>query len=407
MINKASITNRDAHEAVHGAITELMMRFPLAGLSCLGEAVVIEECSHADSLNTDGRSIRYSPHWIMQSTHRGRIFDLLHEWLHIFFNHVLRCQDRNPEVWNMACDIIVVAEACRVLSTPNDTWEPPTDGVIPPPWSVGLTTEEIYDKLVSNPQSKPQPKRPKPEGTDTPSIQDSSDLNYAGAKALEANPEKEDEFYRKFSSELAQANLVMQQISNKSSEDLYGPVIGSRLNQVLRGKIPWSRLLKGDMLKALGDEFTSYSPPKMRYYPEIILPTLKSRQEKTLLIAIDDSASVGERLHREFVANVMPAANRAEWTVVVTFDQIIRETIRTRKPKDIMKQAKFLSGIHSCTDVRPVFELAKTVKPSAIAILTDGFLSIPDKPVPNTLWCIPTNGKSQPWGKNYVMDITW
>lgn len=416
MIDERSVTDREALAAVKGALNELMMRFPLAGLSCLGDAVVLSEYGGIQTLDTDGRSIRYAPSWILKSTPRSRVFDLLHEWLHIFFNHVLRCGDRDQSIWNEACDIIVVAECCRVLSARGEVWEPPEDGVIPPKWAEGLTAEEIYDRMKTTPSMRPKPKPGTKEPEDAGEegsgsageIGASKDFNYAGAKTLANNPEKEDAFYRKFSEELAQANLIMQQVSSKDSANLYGPVIGSRLEKVLRGRVPWGRLLKGNLLQAFGDEFASYSPPKRRHYPFIILPSLRSRKEKTLLIAIDDSASVGDRLHKEFVANVLPAALRAEKVVVVTFDQVIREEIHTTRPKTILSQMKFLTGYHSYTSVKGVFDIASKVNPTAIAILTDGHVEdLPEKPFHNTLWCIPINGKKQPWGKNYVMDVSW
>ncbi len=419
------VTDEEALKLLTSAIHELLIRFPLAGLSCLGGAVVIVEALNIKTLETDGREIRYSPVWIRNITKRARILDILHEWLHVFFNHVIRCSDRDPRVWNIACDIIVVREACDILTKESgEVWSPPEDGVIPPEWAKGMTAEQIYDTLMKDRSLIKTVKKPKRKDAGSPTtgpftatvpdtsgdddeILNSKDFDYASAKEKADKPEDEDQFYRSFSEELAQAALILSHTKQKTVTDLFGPVIGSRLDVVLRGKLPWGRLLKGDLVQKFGSDFASFAPPSRKHWPDVILPSLKARMEKILILAIDDSASVGERVHREFVANVMPAAMRAEKTIVITFDQVVREEIHIKNPKSILTQVKFLTGGHSYTSVKGVFEIVDRIKPTAIAVETDGYVELPDKSYPNTLWCIPRNGKPQPWGRNYIMDISW
>jgi len=218
---------------------------------------------------------------------------------------------------------------------------------------------------------------------------------------------EEDQFYRKFSEELAQASLVMEQINNKTKAELFGDTVSNRLDQVLRGRLPWGRLLRGNLVQNFGDTFTSFSPPKRKYYPSLILPTMKSLKEKVLVIGVDDSASVGESLHKEFIANVMPAAMRAAKTVVITFDAVVREEVCTTKPSKIYDLVSFKTGYHTHTSTVGLFDAVERIKPTAVVVLTDGYVDLPKKPYRNTLWCIPTGGKPQPWGRNYIMDTAW
>ncbi len=125
------------------------------------------------------------------------------------------------------------------------------------------------------------------------------------------------------------------------------------------------------------------------------------------MIAVDVSASVGETLMNKFIANVMPAACRAETTHVITFDEVVREHVATRNPRSILSQVRFESGAHRYTDIRPVFKLVDEIKPTAIAALTDAWVTYPETPYPQTLWAVPVNGGTPPWGKVFEMQVSW
>lgn len=415
MIEDKSFVSKDALRLTNDAVLELVLRAELMGLSMLGEAIRIKEDAHIGTMCTDGRSIWVSPTWLAKNGHRGNIFDLLHEWLHCFCNHVARCGDRDKSLWNKACDITVVGMACEILTRPGDTWEPPKDGVIPPPWAVGLSTEEIYDRLKADCDKA----KSGSGGSDglaqslylygkNPSggeIHQSKDFNYESLEQM--SPVEEADFAKQFTDELAQAQLIMEMSTGKNAEERYGSRVASRLGEVLKGTVPWSRLLRGDLVDRVSKQFASWSPPRMRYYPYIPLPSYRSKKTKRLFLGIDVSASVGKKMMDLFIANVMPAALRAEETIIVTFDEIIREEIVTRRPRQILNDVKFLQGAHNYTDVRPVFERIDHYDPSAASILTDAYLKYPDKPRRDVIWVVPRNAGKPPWGKTYTMEESW
>lgn len=396
MIDEASVTDAGALKLVREALRELVLRFPLAGLSYFGESVIVRENTSIETMDTDGRQVRYSPAWVHSITPRGRVFDLLHEWLHIFGNHPQRLGSREPFLWNIAVDVVVVRQACEILSTANDKWDPPDDGIIPPDWAKDMNAEQIYDALTSkNPPPLPRKKA-------VAGIRGSNDI-----VPPNQTREQSEAFRDGFASELAQITLVQQQATKKSASELYPSELHSRLEAILRGNVPWARLLRGTIATELGEQESGYDPPNRRHYPTIILPQTYDNVQNRLLLAVDVSASVGKDLFDEFVANVVPAASRASETWIVSFDDRIRETIRTRRPGQILKTMKFLSGAHSRTSAVEVFELADRIKPTSIVVLTDGYIELPSNPYPKTLWVIPINGGKQPWGRTYTMEVSW
>jgi predicted metal-dependent peptidase len=400
MIDERAFKSKDALALAQDAVSDLVLRAQLMGLSLLGESVRIQQDDSIQTMCTDGRNIRMSSKWLEKNGLRGNVFDTLHEWLHIFSNHVVRRGARDPKIWNVACDMVVVRMASEILSRPGDPWPYPKDGVIPADWSKDLSAEEIYDRLIDDPDAVKEATKNASSGEH----QNGGDFDYDSAD--EYSEEEEEQFYQRFTEELAQAQLITER-SSGSIKDRYGDAVASRLSEVLKGTIPWGKLLRGDLIDAITQQFATWSPPKRKYYPTLIMPSYRSTRERKLLLGIDVSASVGQDLMKVFISNVMPAAARAKETIIVTFDQVIRETVITNRPASVLNSVKFLSGAHSYTDVRPVFDLVEQHRPSAVAILTDAYLCYPDKPHHSTLWAVPKTGGAPPWGKTYRMETSW
>jgi predicted metal-dependent peptidase len=391
------------------AVTNLVLRAEIAGLSLLGESIRIVQDNTVETMCTDGRVIRVGGAWLETNGFRGNLFDLLHEWLHCFLNHVARLGNRDPKIWNIACDVVVVRMACETLTRGADVWAPPEDGVIPPPWAEKMSAEEIYEIIKKDTDKRKQclPQKPKSGSSElsTGELQTSGDFDYKSAQAY--TPDQEAKFQESFTSELAYAQLVVQNMG-QSLESKYGNAFVSRLQEILRGTIPWGRLLKGKLISAVSPKVATWAPPRRKHFPMLILPSYKCRREPKLLIAIDVSASVGQKLENEFIANVMPAASRAKETVIVVFDQKIREVYITSRPREIFSKVKFLSGSHSHTDVRPVFDLVEQHRPSGVAILTDAMVKYPTKKYPETVWAVPEQyAHLVPWGKVFKMTVSW
>jgi len=94
--------------------------------------------------------------------HIALVFVILHETLHYAFRHHLRCHDRLPALWNVACDLVVNAFLLQKVGFSQVTSSSfheflgsaltftnlpivPTSGRL-----LKLTAEEVYDLLVKN-----------------------------------------------------------------------------------------------------------------------------------------------------------------------------------------------------------------------------------------------------------------
>lgn len=388
------------------AVNRLLFEFPLAGMTIHGRSVNVRIdprtkipgyagvggfCISADALR---------PHDPADDTtwsEAALSFLVLHEWMHVFGNHIQRRGARDAKTWNCATDYRINADCIRILR-----WEgpPPNKGLVPPSWIGDMSAEDIYDQLTSNASSSsPKPKEELEQG-DWAAGQDLVDENL-----VDAEFDSEEEFLDVFTTELAQSQVILQTLGKDISE--FGPSIAERLVKLKKGKINWGRLLVGDVIGALGTTMWTYSPPNRRVYPRLIMPSWKAANERRLAIVIDISGSIQGDLLNVFAREIEPAARRAKETHVITFDAVIREHFVTKNPREAIQNLKFTTGAHSMTDARPVFTLLDTIRPSAAVVFTDGLIALPEKTYPKTQWVIPTNGRRLPWGKHYVMEQSW
>ena len=61
------------------------------------------------TMATDGKSLFWSPVWVAIVSVFITTFVILHELLHVVLKHPYRRGDKDPEVWNIACDYVVNA----------------------------------------------------------------------------------------------------------------------------------------------------------------------------------------------------------------------------------------------------------------------------------------------------------
>lgn len=386
MIDERASTNPKALSAIKEAVSTLVLRLPLVGLTLLGRALLVTESAGVPMYATDGRSVWYNPDYAAQQTHADVVFDLLHEWLHVFGNDSARRGSRVPHTWNHATDISVISEATALLgqSASKDSIEVPT-------WAKrGDAKEIIYDRLLEKKLVLPPNRccvlKPARKGDDPG-------------------------FLSVFQQDVAQAVVVAERMAGgrgKSLSDVYGARVTARLARLQADHTPWARLIRGRLQGLIGHGTLSWRPPSLRYWPHSVTPRMRTMQEDHLVIAVDVSASMNDDMMSSAMSAVAGAARRAKRVTVVVFDSKIREVFKTRDPKTVMKNVKFLQGEHSSTSAMGVFELATKERATTIVVITDGFVMHPPKEEIPTLWLlVPNAATSMPWGTSYVMEPSW
>lgn len=395
------------HRRLIKAGTALVIRNPFFGYILFGSAVKVHVEEGLRTMATDGISVYCGAKFLLKEPIEVIEFGLLHELLHIYFNHHSRRGSREPELWNIAVDIYVNQQCSELLGDGKNDWKIPDRFVQPQEWAKGLTAEEIYDILLKAQQENPDSIAKYQPGDDELGKGDDLRPMPAPPAGVDPNdPQANKEWQSTFQQDVAHSRSLSEATSDHARP--LSKAVRDRMQKIMKGTLPWGTILRGEVSHDLGWDEATYCPPKVKYYPiKVILPQTRSTKERVLLLGIDISASVGDELIRTFISNVMSAAMRATKTVIVTFDQVQRDYHETTNPKNIYQYVKFVSGDHYKTSAMCVFEAADRVKPNAICILTDGYIDIPEKPYMNTTFVIPEGGNRLPWGRNIVMEHPW
>jgi len=398
--------DQNYNKRIAKAASSLVIRLPFFGYLLFGTGVRVTG-DKLPTMATDGVRILCGITFVLRESIDVVMFGLLHELVHVYFAHHSRRGARDARLWNIAADIYVNGLCAELLSSNGKAWKVPEEFIQPQGWAEGMTVEEIYDALSrQEAQNQGAANQYLPQNApDNSEISNGSDMiePAEGGSAGEQDLQSSGEWQDSFREDISRAKALAE--NSPMHKPLPGAVI-TRMDKIMKASMPWGSLLRGSLADSLGWDEATYAPPKMKYYP-IILPQTRQLKERVLLLGVDVSASVTQELIRIFIANVQSAAARATKTIIVTFDQVVREQYETTRPRDIFSHVKFNSDAHSYTSAMGVFEIADKVKPSAICILTDGYIEHPDKPYKNTVFVIPEGGNRLPWGRVYTMEHPW
>lgn len=134
---------RDISRAVSASLLRICQRSPFFATLALHARITITD--RLPTAATDGRDVFVNPNFFGALSPAAQDGLLLHEVLHAALLHVTRRGTRDPELWNIAADIVVNGMLVR------DGYTLPEGGVRDPN-KEHLATEEVYELLLREAQ---------------------------------------------------------------------------------------------------------------------------------------------------------------------------------------------------------------------------------------------------------------
>lgn len=341
----------------------------------------MREDNSIPTMATDGDEIRYNSEFMSKLTLSETVFILAHETLHCVFQHMTRRGTRNANRWNIAADYII-----------NDLLVSEKIGsVIKGALIDSLlvkqgknTTEGVYDLLPESDGDK--------NAGDIFGGGSLDEVEDAGKDPIETS-QKENEMRVKI---VQAANAAkMQGKLSANMTRIVGELTASRVD--------WRSVLR----RFLSDKAKvdlSYAKPKRRFLAEdFYLPSLVGEKLGTIVVAVDCSGSVDEKLLTEFsneikaiVSDVSPSM-----THVIYFDSEVLNQTSFGPDDDVVIKPHGGGG----TAFSPIFKHIdkSNLEPMAVVILTDlecsDFGSEPSYPV---MWAATQKGNA-PFGETLLI----
>ena len=327
---------------------------------------------------TNGKNIRYNPHFIDSLNDEERKFVVAHECLHPMLEHTFRRGERNHRVWNQAADYVI-----NKLLDDEKIGKMPQGGLLDNNiHNAGNgTTEGIYNIL-------PQPDDEGNNGHGDPL----DDCNDGGdTPADKAQQEAE---WKVRVAQAAQAAKMMGKMS-AGLERLVG--------EILKPKVDWRDVLRKFLEKCKSDQRT-WSKFNRRFLAQgIYLPSVSGESLGEIAFAVDCSGSITQEVIDQFAAEILSAKEDGNPTKihVVYFDSEVSHYESYGRDDDLDIKPHGGGG----TAFSPVFEYfaEHDINPVACVFLTDlccsDFGDQPDYPV---LW-VSTDEGTAPFGEVVLM----
>ncbi len=369
----------------------LLVKYPFFGSIVANSNFVSEPTIKTAA--TDGETIYYNPNFLEAVDFDQKIFIFAHEICHIAFNHILRCEDKDKRIWNIATDSVINAFL-------KQDGLPIVEGGIDIKEAINYDAEEMYEKLLENEKANKydnnQVSKNQNEncdvGHDTHSMWNKK-LESEETKKFTGLGEKEvfkqNKIERKKQLEELRKELVSQSHG-------YGSDISSALRNITdigtaNQLIDWRRLLK-EAIKY--DVDWSYQNAEIE--DGIVRAHLESMPRPDTEILLDTSGSIDETLLRNFLReckNILPISK----VKVGCFDTKFYGFTEINDVSDIDKLV-FPGGGGTNFEVL-VNAFTKRVENKII--FTDGDALMPKSPI-NAIWIVFGGRKIKPVGGKVI-----
>lgn len=318
---------------------------------------------------------------------------LEHLLKHLLHLHPLRRKERNSHDWDVACDLAINPGIVNL----------PPGALLPENYDLpaDLSAEEYYVLIVTAVDF----------GNVDGAGAGSTQQDYRGAAGVGNGSQQLQQadtlddhhaWQEADSTPLTLAEEVVRNITREALKGSDGKTpadIRSIVDALLQPPaIPWRQVLR-QFIATAGR--TGRNSTWMRAHRRFshTTPGIRKRRRLNLLVAIDVSDSTNiEELRESFAAELLNIAKGRDCHITVLYANSRIQQIETLKTTSFVTQSYMGGGF---TDLRPVFEYAKTIHPlpAAIIYMTDGFGPVPDEMELPTLWVLTGDGeKPAPWG---------
>jgi predicted metal-dependent peptidase len=317
---------------------------------------------------------------------------------HVLHLHPLRRKDRNHHDWDICCDLAINPSIHGL----------PHDAVLPEMYGLedGLGAEEYYSLLVppfdtgnldGSGYGDNQQDEQGSKGDGRADIRDAATLDDHDIwNEADSTPwALAEEMVRSMTRDSLRAS------DGETPEDIR-PLVETLLRP---SPLPWRQVLRQFIATAgrVGRKST-WMREHRRFSHNT--PGCRKRRRLRLLVGVDvsDSTNIVE-MRGAFAAELVRIASSRDAQITVLYANSRIQRI------DTFNSSSFVAEVHhggGFTDLRPVFDYARTMHPlpAAVIYLTDGIGPAPEQMEFPTLWVLTAKGeKPVPWGVEFRLEV--
>lgn len=378
-----------------------------AGLFMVGKTTIVDQPITA---RTNGRDADYGRAFVDGLTDKELAFLVLHENMHKCYRHLTTWRalyEKNRRRANMACDYVINIQLRdmdpdeKLIAMPRDKKTGAIIGLIDEKYR-GMDTRQVWDLLEEEEKEKGDDEgggggggseqgQGGDEQTDNGSESSGGFDEHDWEGAQEMGEAEQKELAQEIDRALRQGGIYAGKVGGNLSRDI---------EKILQPKVDWCEVLQRFVRTSLTDrDSPSWRRAHKRYlWQDIILPSIMGKRMKSLAIGIDTSGSIQGELLGAFMGEfdkAVTTVNPDRVDIMYWDTAVARHEVYTGARKDVLATTKPAGGGGTDPDCVPKFMKDNKLKPDALIMLTDGYMSSDannwaslDCPV---LWCVIGN----------------
>ena len=389
MLSKTKMPAERRLELVHVSLMRDKSFAFFAGLFMVGKTTILDKPITA---RTNGRDVEYGRAFVDGLTDKELAFLVLHENMHKCYRHLTTWRalfDKDARRANMACDFVINIQLRdmdpneRLIAMPRDRKTGEFIGCYDVQYR-DMDTKQVWDALEGKTKDKDKGRGGAgDEGQGDPEqgdgMSESSGDGYGALDehdwegAQELSPQEKQDLEREIDRALRQGGIYAGKMGGNMSRDI---------EKLLEPKVDWREVLRRFVRTSLTDrDSPSWRKAHKRYlWQDVILPSIIGKRMKSLAVGIDTSGSIQGDLLGAFMGELDKVVRTVSpdrvdlmyWDTNVAKHEVY---ISTGNAKSIVDNTKPAGGGGTDPDCVPAFMRDHKIKPDALIMLTDGFMS--------------------------------
>lgn len=393
----------ECRKILGAAKVRLLKDYPFFGVLALSMPVI--ETDSVATASTEGKNIYVNPRFIEKAKDQGGLESvsglLTHEVMHAALGHIWRVQKRDPHLFNIACDAVVNGMILQA-------------GMKLPPGGINIrdaeekAAETLYAELERGSYEVASQEwgdhslwgKKSPDETQEGKTGQSEAENY-GAKSVDSNGESSPA--QVDMPEVSMAQAEKEQMAGEWEKRMAsaaeatagrGPLpneIQRLIDELKSPTVDWKTALAAFLQPTPVDY--SFCPPDRRFSDsDLVLPGLNEAGLENVIIAIDTSGSIDERLLTQFLSELIGIVTSHSMLklIVAGCDEAVHfwQELEPDSLLDKSLMEKICQGGNG-TDFRPVFAKVEKegIQPAGLIYFTDLEGSFPNlEPLYPVLW---------------------
>jgi len=292
---------KEVEDKVIVARVGLLLRHPFFGN--MATRLRVQNCDDwCPTAATDGRNLYYNTAFFNELTNKQVEFVIAHEILHCVFDHLTRREDRDPMLYNFACDYIVNNVLVRDRIGEKVTQIPIFQDFKYDGWS----SEEVYDELFKEAEKNGKEFMKQlgellDEHVDWENADDGDEDGNGKKEGKGGRPVYTKEEMKQIKDEIKEAMVSAAQSAGAGNTP---GEIQRIIKELTEPKMSWRELLRQQIQSTIRNDFTFQRPSRKGWHTGAVLPGQNFDETIDIAVGLDVSGSIGDSQLKDFLSEV-------------------------------------------------------------------------------------------------------